>query len=79
MQGEENLITRYNRVWQSENCDVYANILCWRIIKVKIIFEEMGGTYTEVNGYLIPNLTLPTEKERPKIQCFGRKQSRPFC
>ena len=31
----------------------------------KTIFEEMGGTYHEENGYLIPNLTLPPEEEKP--------------
>lgn len=25
----------------------------------------MGGTYREINGYLIPNLALPTEEEQP--------------
>lgn len=31
----------------------------------KPIFEEMGGTYHKENGYLIPDLTLPTEEEKP--------------
>ena len=30
----------------------------------KSIFEEMGGTYHEENGYLIPDLTLPPEEEK---------------
>ena len=30
---------------------------------VKSFFEEMGGTYREENGYLIPDLTLPTEEK----------------
>lgn len=29
----------------------------------KSIFEEMGGTYTQVGDYFIPCLTLPVEKE----------------
>ena len=29
----------------------------------KSIFEEMGGRYEKQGGYLIPCLTLPTEKE----------------
>lgn len=29
----------------------------------KSIFEGMGGTYHEENGYLIPDLTLPAKKE----------------
>ena len=28
---------------------------------MKSAFEEMGGTYREENGYLIPNLALPEE------------------
>lgn len=30
---------------------------------VKSFFEEMGGTYHEENGYLIPDLTLPPKKK----------------
>lgn len=30
---------------------------------MKSLFEQMGDTYHEENGYLIPNLTLPAEKE----------------
>ncbi len=26
---------------------------------MKSIFEEMGGTYSDINGYLIPNLSMP--------------------
>lgn len=29
----------------------------------KTIFGQMGGTYHEKNGYLIPNLTLPPGEE----------------
>ena len=29
----------------------------------KSIFEEMGGTYHDESGYLIPDLTLPTEEK----------------
>lgn len=28
---------------------------------MKSLFEQMGGTYSEINGYFIPNLTLPKE------------------
>ena len=31
----------------------------------KTIFEQMGGTYTQVGDYLLPNLTLPEEKQKP--------------
>ncbi len=41
----------------------------------KSIFEEMGGTYHEENGYLIPNLTLPTEEEKP-IGLWGQRHLR---
>ena len=30
---------------------------------MKSLFEQMGGTYREKNGYLIPNLTLPEEEQ----------------
>lgn len=41
----------------------------------KSIFEEMGGTYHEENGYLIPNLTLPPEEEKP-IGIWGQRYLR---
>lgn len=41
----------------------------------KSIFEEMGGTYHEENGYLIPDLTLPTEEEKP-IGIWGQRHKR---
>ena len=41
----------------------------------KSIFEEMGGTYHEENGYLIPDLTLPTEEEKP-IWIWGQRHLR---
>ncbi len=40
----------------------------------KTIFEQMGGTYHEENGYLIPNLTLP-EEEKP-IGIWGQRHLR---
>lgn len=30
---------------------------------MKTIFEEMGGTYTQVGDYLLPNLILPDEEK----------------
>ena len=30
---------------------------------MKSLFEQMGGTCHEENGYLIPNITLPIEPE----------------
>ena len=41
----------------------------------KSIFEEMGSTYHEENGYLIPDLTLPTEEEKP-IGLWGQRHLR---
>ncbi len=41
----------------------------------KSIFEEMGGTYHEENGYLIPDLTLPPEEEKP-IGIWGQRHLR---
>lgn len=31
----------------------------------KSLFEQMGGTYTQEGDYLLPNLALPPEEERP--------------
>ena len=33
------------------------------------IFEEMGGTYTQVRDYLLPDLKLPEEEWR--ISAYG--------
>lgn len=41
----------------------------------KTIFEEMGGTYHEENGYFIPNLSLPPEEEKP-IGIWGQRHNR---
>ena len=37
----------------------------------KSIFEQMGGTYREENGCLIPNLSLP-EREEHSIGKYGQ-------
>ena len=39
---------------------------------MKSLFEQMGGTYREENGYLIPNLTLP-EEEQIEIGVWGMR------
>ena len=31
----------------------------------KSLFKQLGGTYHEENGYFIPDLRLPAEKEQP--------------
>lgn len=40
----------------------------------KTIFEEMGGTYTRVGDYLLPDLKLP-EEEQP-IGVWGQRHRR---
>lgn len=42
----------------------------------KTIFEEMGGTYVQQGNYLIPCLTLPTEKETKSIGVWGQRHLR---
>lgn len=39
---------------------------------MKSLFEQMGGTYREENGYLISNLTLP-EQEQVEIGVWGQR------
>ena len=39
---------------------------------MKSLFEQMGGTYREENGYLIPNLTLP--EEQVEIGIWGQRR-----
>ena len=41
----------------------------------KTIFEEMGGTYTQVGDYLLPDLKLPEEEQQP-IGVWGRRHRR---
>ena len=42
---------------------------------MKSLFEQMGGTYHEANGYLIPNLKLPNEPEQ-HIGIWGQRHLR---
>ena len=37
----------------------------------KTIFEEMGGTYTRVGDYYLPNLKLPEEEKQANIGLWG--------
>ena len=39
------------------------------------IFEEMGGTYTQVGDYLLPDLKLPQEEQQP-IGVWGQRHRR---
>ena len=41
----------------------------------KTIFEEMGGTYTQVGDYFLPNLELP-EEEQKTIGVWGQRHRR---
>lgn len=41
----------------------------------KTIFEEMGGTYTQVGDYLLPDLELPETDTQP-IGIWGRRHRR---
>lgn len=41
----------------------------------KTIFEEMGGTYTQVGDYFLPDLELP-EKETQSIGIWGQRHKR---
>ena len=36
------------------------------------LFKQLGGTYHEENGYLIPDLLLPAEEEQP-IGIWGQR------
>ncbi len=41
----------------------------------KTIFEEMGGTYTQIGDYLLPDLELPEEDQQP-IGVWGQRHRR---
>ncbi len=38
----------------------------------KTIFEEMGGTYTQIGDYFLPDLKLPEEETKP-IGIWGQR------
>ena len=40
----------------------------------KSLFEQLGGTYTRVGNYLLPNLTLSEEKQ--SIGIWGQRHAR---
>lgn len=42
----------------------------------KTIFEEMGGTYTQVGDYLLPDLKFPEEEEQQPIGVWGQRHWR---
>ena len=41
----------------------------------KSLFEQVGGTYTQVGDYLLPNLTL-TEEAQKSIGIWGQQHAR---
>ncbi|MDD3192458.1 MAG: TnpV protein [Oscillospiraceae bacterium] len=41
----------------------------------KSLFEQMGGTYSRVGDYLLPNLALPEEEKKP-IGLWGERRRR---
>ena len=40
------------------------------------LFEQLGGTYTQQGDYLLPNLTLPSEKETGNIGVWALRHKR---
>lgn len=42
----------------------------------KTIFEEMGGTYTQVGDYLLPDLLLSAEEKQASIGVWGMRHKR---
>lgn len=42
----------------------------------KTIFEQMGGTYTRVGDYYLPNLKLPEEEKQANISVWGMRHKR---
>ncbi len=41
----------------------------------KTIFEEIGGTYTQIGDYFLPDLKLPEEETKP-IGVWGQRHRR---
>ena len=42
----------------------------------KTIFEQMGGTYTQVGEYYLPDLKLPEEEKQANIGVWGMRHKR---
>lgn len=42
----------------------------------KTIFEKMGGTYTQVGDYLLPDLKLPEKEKQANIGVWGMRHKR---
>lgn len=43
---------------------------------MKTIFENSGGTYTQVGDYLLPNLSLPAEEKETNIGVWAMRHKR---
>lgn len=41
----------------------------------KSLFEQMGGTYTQVGDYMLPNSTIHEEEQKP-IGIWGQRHAR---
>lgn len=42
----------------------------------KTIFEQMGGTYTQIGDYLLPDLKLPKEEKQANIGVWSMRHKR---
>ncbi len=42
----------------------------------KTIFEQIGGTYTQVGDYLLPDLSLPAEEKEANIGVWAMRHKR---
>ena len=40
------------------------------------LFEQLGGTYTQISDYLLPDLSLPAEKETGNIVVWALRHKR---
>ena len=40
------------------------------------LFEQLGGTYTQTGDYLLPDLSLPAEKDNRPIGIWGQRRLR---
>ena len=40
------------------------------------LFEQLGGTYTQTGDYLLPDLSLPAEKETDNIGVWALRRKR---
>lgn len=42
----------------------------------KTLFEQLGGTYTQIGDHLLPDLSLPAEKETGNIGVWALRHKR---